>query len=142
MDKKGQGIGLGMMITVVVVFLLAGIAAIYSLNVLEETKETMCTDDGFNYVGTTCIGCEDAVYPYFNSSDNKCYNSTAGVGSTSVAAIEAGKVSTNSTVDVIAGVAKVPEKMPTLGNVVVSAIIIGVLLAAFGGFMAYKRFNG
>lgn len=142
MNKKGQGLGLGMLITVVIIFLIVGLAAIFSLDIIEDTEKDFCTSDGHNYVGNTCLGCENAVYPYFNSSDNKCYNSTSGVGSTSVVSIIAGKASTNATGDVVLGISKVPEKMPTLGNVAIAAIIIGVLLAAFGGFMAYKKFNG
>lgn len=93
MRKKGQTFGLGALLTVVIIFVIAGLLAVFSLDILEDTRDDM-TANGAAY----------------NASD-----------------------------DAIDGVAKIPDKMPTLGNVVIAAIIIGVLLAAFGGFIAYKN---
>jgi hypothetical protein len=135
MTKKAQGMGLGVIITVILLFLVAGLAAIYSLDVLEDTQSDFCD---YDYDEGRCFVCGNANYTKFNATDNLCYNATAtgGVGSTPT---YNEPDSFNATQDVTDGVAKVPEKMPTLGNVVIAAIIIGVLLAAFGGFMAYKR---
>ena len=91
--KKGQAFGLGSLLTVVLVFVIAGLLAVFSLDILEDTQDDL-TDYGAAY---------------------------------------------NATSDAIDGVAKIPDKMPTLGNVVIAAIIIGVLLAAFGGFLAVRQ---
>jgi len=91
--KKGQAFGLGSLISVVIIFVIAALAAVFSLDILEDTQDDL-TDNGAAY---------------------------------------------NATSDAIDGVAKIPDKMPTLGNVVIAAIIIGVLLAAFGGFVSMRR---
>ena len=91
-NKKGQAFGLGTLLSVVLIFVVAGLLSVFSLDILEDTQTDMTTNG--------------AAY--------------------------------NATTHVIEGVAKVPSKMPTLGNVVIAAIIIGVLLAAFGGFMASR----
>lgn len=91
--KKGQAFGLGSLLSVVLIFVVAGLLAVFSLDILEDTRGDMTTNG--------------AAY--------------------------------NATNDAIDGVAKIPDKMPTLGNVVIAAIIIGVLLAAFGGFMVRQQ---
>lgn len=96
MKKKGQAFGLGSLLSVVLIFVVAGLLAVFSLDILEDTQADM-------------------------TANGAAYNATG---------------------DTIDGVAKIPAKMPTLGNVVIAAIIIGVLLAAFGGFMAYRQIQG
>lgn len=94
--KKGQAFGLGSLLTVVIIFVIAGLLAVFSLDILEDTQDDM-TEDGAAY---------------------------------------------NASSEAISGIAKIPEKLPTLGNVVIAAIIIGVLLAAFGGFVATRQLRG
>lgn len=137
--KKGQTMGLGTMITVVVIFLVVGIAAIYSLDITDDTREDFCD---YTFEDDRCYACLSSGYPNFNSTDNQCYNGTTDTIVHQGANMTGETAAFNSTQDVRDGVAKIPDKMPTLGNVVIAAIIIGVLLAAFGGFIAYKRFNG
>jgi len=124
---------------VVVIFLIAGILAIYSLEVLTDTKETMCDGSYDNWDSTNegCYTC-NSTFANYNTSDNQCYNATTGDLSSTAPTIGS-KISYNATGDAIDGVAKVPDKMPTLGNVVIAAIIIGVLMAAFGGFVALEN---
>ena len=137
MKKKAQTFGLGMIVTIVVIFLIVGLAAIYSLDIMDSTKKDFCD---YNYVSSTgaCLGCPSATKTKFNATDNYCYNSS---DEGRIAATVIQDVSYNATIDVIAGVQKVPAKMPTLGNVAIAAIIIGVLLTAFGGFMAARRLH-
>ena len=120
--------------SVVLIFLLAGMAAIFSLDVLDDTREDFCD---YNYVGATesCYQC-NVSHADFNTTVNQCYNNTGGEH---VLPRVTQDVSYNATSNAMTGVAKVPDKMSTLGNVVVAGIIIGVLLAAFGGFIAYKQ---
>ena len=94
-SKLGQTFGLASLLTVVIIFVIAGLLAVFSLDILEDTQDDMTTNG--------------AAY--------------------------------NASNDAIDGVAKIPDKMPTLGNVVIAAIIIGVLLSAFGGFLAVRQFQ-
>lgn len=47
----------------------------------------------------------------------------------------------NASLDAEAGIAKIPEKMPTMGSVAVAVIIISLLFAGFGGFLLARRFG-
>ena len=132
--KKGQAASLMTLASVVLIFLLAGMAAIYSLDILDDSREEFCD---YNYVQSTetCYQC-NVSHADFNTTVNQCYNNTGGEH---VTARVTQDVSFNATSDAVDGIAKVPDKMGTLGNVAIAAIIIGVLLASFGGFIAYKQ---
>ena len=68
--KKGQAFGLGTLLSVVLIFVVAGLLAVFSLDIVEDTRDDM-TANGAAY---------------------------------------------NASTDTIDGIAKIPEKMPTLGN--------------------------
>jgi len=51
----------------------------------------------------------------------------------------ANSVEYNITQNSLDGIDATAEKMPTVGRIVVAAIIITVILAAFGGFVAMRR---
>lgn len=50
----------------------------------------------------------------------------------------ANSVEYNITQNSLSGIDATAEKMPTVGRIVVAAIIITVILAAFGGFVAMR----
>ena len=131
--KKGQAIGLMSLATVVIIFLLAGMAAIYSLDILDETREDFC-DYNYDAATETCYQCS-ATFPSWNTTALQCYNSSSDHSAATVNQ----DTSFNATSSSIDGVNKVPDKMGTLANVVIAGIIIGVLLAAFGGFVAMQQ---
>ena len=41
--KKGQSFGLGSLLTVVIIFVIAGLLAVFSLDILEDTRDDMTT---------------------------------------------------------------------------------------------------
>lgn len=134
--KKGQSMGLGVIIPVVVVFLMAAIVAIHGIDILDDTREDFCDYD-YDEVNEECYQCNTTHITY-NTSDARCHNESSGESGLPTYYEDQ---SFNSTSDSMTGVEKVPEKMPTVGNVVVAAVIITVLLAAFGGFLATKSFR-
>ena len=123
MKKKGQNYGLGSLIGVILVFVIVGLLAVFSLEVMEETQNDFGKD--------SCASRSDG-FTYWNATARACYNSSS-------AHVLPESAAWNQTGNSIDGVGKIPSKMPTLGNVVIAAVIIGVLLAAFGGFVASKR---
>lgn len=133
--KKGQAASLMTIATVVLVFLLAGMAAIYSLDILEDSREDFC-DYSYGELSDSCVNCNATLV--FNDSDFECHNTSDGASEAATKYIVQ-DTSFNSTTSGMDGVALIPDKMPTLGSVVIAAIIIGVLLAAFGGFVALRN---
>lgn len=93
-------------------FVVAGIGIAFGLNIMGDSMKDFGAD--------SCSARSDTFTTY-NATNGACQNSSG-----SFAAVSSG--SFNATQDSMVGVAKIPEKMPLLVNVVVAAIIIGMLV--------------
>lgn len=93
-------LGIGMTLIVV------GIAMAFGMQVMGETRGDMCEDQDFSY----------------DSGSGVCF--TNGTH-TQVAGTDQAFNSTESAID---GVAKIPEKLPTIATVIVAAVILGILI--------------
>jgi len=89
--------------------LVLAIGMAYGLDVMGDIRDDM---------GETA--CETGFS--FNASSKLCQNAT-GANTISPSSAEY-----NATVNGISGVAKIPEKIPTIATVVLAAVIIGILV--------------
>lgn len=95
-------LGIGMTIVIL------GIGLAYGIQIMGDVKDDVATcSTGFTY----------------NTSGDICYNTTNTSQTTATVNIEF-----NASSDAMDGVAKLPEKLPTIATVIVAAVIIGVLV--------------
>ena len=92
------------MLPIALTLVVTGIGIAYGLNILGDTSEDFISEQSLT---ATC-----------NTSFN------GGTGSVYTGCGE----SYNASVNAIEGIAKLPEKMPIIVNVIVAAIIIGILI--------------
>ena len=108
MDKKGQAYGAVAGVTGLVS--LAIVFVIYAI--VSSYGAEIVSDTGDDFV-TGVTGCNATGKELCGYEYNITQNSLSGIDATA-------------------------EKMPTVGRIVVAAIIITVILAAFGGFVAMR----
>jgi len=89
-----------------------GIGLSYGLQIMGDTQDDMGKD--------SCAGRSDN-YTLYNATSHNCYNSTGSQ-------IDVGSSEFNATSDAMEGVAKLPEKLPTIVTVIVAAVVIGILI--------------
>jgi len=104
-------LGVGMTLVVL------GIGLAYGLSVVGDIRDDIGVDD--------CSGRTDE-YTSYNTSTHQCQNATAGAVDSDQVAVST--VQFNASQDTISGVAKIPNKLPTIAVVIVAAVIIGVLV--------------
>ena len=96
-----------------------GIALAYGLQVMSETRNDIAD-----------AACDDNTngFTIFDSASSTalCYNSTGGSAAITTADY-------NASVDAMSGVAKIPEKLPTIVTVIVAAVVIGILVVYLAG---------
>ena len=113
---------LGIGLTLVVL----GIALAYGLQVMGDVSgdlgETSCS------AGPT--GFE--TYTSWNATSRVCYDPLDSANTTPPQSQEY-----NASTDAMSGVAKIPEKLPTIATVIVAAVIIGILVTYL-----WARFQG
>ncbi len=89
-----------------------GIGMAYGIDITADIRDDM-GEDG-------CAARSD-TYTLYNTSSNKCYNSSGQE-------VEVGTAEFNSTVNTITGLGKITEKIETIAVVVVASVIIGILV--------------
>jgi len=93
--------------------IVLGIGIAYGLEIMADSRDDFGTDS-----------CADTTLTGYNASSLKCYNTS----NQAQAEVSPQTAQWNSTVDGITGVAKIPEKLPTIATVVVASVIIGILV--------------
>ena len=106
---------------------VAGIGIAYGLEVSSDVKEDNCdgTLTNWDSAEESCYSCPNSTYNTFQPSTNLCNN---GSTTFNVSATEYDGISYTATNNMMTGVANVSSKFPTLGTIIVAAIIIGVLV--------------
>ena len=103
------------MLPIGLTIVVLGIALAYGLqvqgDVQDDIGEQVCT-------GTGVTG--------YNSSTGNCYQ-----GLITNDSVDLNPGALNASADAIEGVAKIPEKLPTIVGVIVAAIIIGIVIRYF-----------
>ncbi len=108
--KKGQSLtGLA---TVIILLVIAGIVVLFGMDVMSDVgKDIACVNDGV-----------------LNESNNLCLNSTGGTAGTGLS------YGGNATLSSQEGLGNITTKFPLLGTI----IIVAVILAALGAFLAFR----
>ena len=109
-------LGIGMTLVIL------GIGVAYGLQIMGETR-----DD----VGVSACA-KNVAYPaknLYNDTSKLCYNSTGGT-------VAPATTEWNASTSSIEGVAKIPEKLPTIATVIVASVIIGILVTYLWGRFA------
>jgi len=119
---------LGIGLTLVVL----GIGLAYGLEVMGDVGEDMCDGSNEHYKLGGCYICSNATQNVWNSTNGLCYNGSLGT-TRSISPSQTGSTEFNATGNAMEGVAKIPEKMPTIATVVVAAVIIGILITYLWG---------
>jgi hypothetical protein len=120
--KETAKFNINQLLPIIMVFVVAGVAVVYGLDVTEDVKHDIGEE-----------ACSDNVdYTTYNATDGNCYNAS-DLGQAAQA--PGTSAAYNSTGDVIDGVAKFPEKFGTLATVIIAAIILGVLVT----YLAFRN---
>ena len=104
MEKKIARFNIQDMLPIALTLVVTGIGIAYGLNVMGDMRDDFVAEE------TLTASCNNSL----NGGTGSVYT---GCGS-----------SYNASEDAISGVAKLPEKMPIIVNVIVAAIIIGILV--------------
>lgn len=91
-----------------------GVGIAYGLQVMGEVK---------NDIGETACQNGTGTPGYWNTTSQRCETSSANSSH-----VQGNPEQYNATVDAVTGVAKIPEKLPTIATVVVAAVILGILV--------------
>ena len=110
----GELLGIGMTLVIL------GIGLAFGLEVLGSVRDESGMADCTNYPPAS---------GFTTFSDGLCANSS---GSTMTPV----SPQYNGTVDSVSGVAKIPEKLPTIATVIVASVIIGILVTYLWGRFA------
>ena len=113
--RKQTEFGINDLLGIGMTLVVLGVGLAYGLQVMGDVREDMGDE--------ACSG-------FWNSSVNQCQDST-----TNTTVISGNDAGFNATGNAIEGVAKIPEKLPTIATVVVAAVILGVLVTYL-----YNRF--
>jgi len=105
------------MLPIGMTLVILGIALAYGLEVMGETR-----DD----IGETDCAARSDGFTSYSSTTDQCTNSSGDAVSVNGNAF-------NASGDAIDGVAKLPEKLPTIVTVIVAAVIIGILVTYLAG---------
>lgn len=117
MDKKISEFKVQELLPIGITLVVLGIALAYGLEVMGSTK-----DD----IGAASCEARSDGFTSYNASADQCYNSTLDHTAVTTADF-------NASGDAITGVAKIPEKLPTIVTVIVAAVIIGILVTYLAG---------
>lgn len=112
MDKRVCHFEIGDLLPIGLTLIVVGIGLSYGLNVISDQKNDLGIDG--------CAARSDGFTTY-NSTSGQCMNSTLSQSAVGTAEF-------NGSVNSIGGIAKIPEKMPTIATVVIAAVIIGILV--------------
>ena len=119
---------LGIGLTLVVL----GIGLAYGMEVIGDVKEDACDGAGENFAADGCYSCVGlSGNTTFRSSNLTCDNGTGPAAHED--AYVTGSVDYNASQSAITGIAKIPEKMPTIATVIIAAAVIGVLITYLWG---------
>ena len=94
-----------------------GIGLAYGLQVMGDVRDDM---------GDESCGARSDEFTTYNTSTHNCQNATTGAANTDQ--VPVGDSHFNATGEGIEGVAKIPEKLPTIVTVIVASVIIGILV--------------
>ena len=112
-----------------IVMVVLGIGISYGLEVMGDVKEDTCdgTLEHWDSSESTCYDCPNSTYNTFIAADNECQydNGTHLFNATST---ENADTDYEGIGDGMEGVAKIPDKMPTIATVIVASVIIGILI--------------
>ena len=109
---------IGEMLGIALTLVVTGIGVAYGLQIMADVRDDLGED-----------AC-NSTHATFNTTAQQCQNSTGGGG------FKPATAEFNATEDGIEGVAKLPEKLPTIATVIVAAIIIGILITYLWGRFA------
>lgn len=120
--QLGAVAGVSTLVSLGLVLVVYAIVTSYGADVVGDVRDDIGTD--------SCAARSD-TFTLYNESADTCYNSS---GSTSDVVHYGFNVSGDS----LSGMANTSEKLPTISSVAVAAIIIGIIMTAFGGIAAVR----
>jgi len=131
----GELLGIGLTLIVL------GIGLAYGLTVMSDVKVDMCNAGPNSSLLHGSLGgcylCDNSTYNTFfhNASHGpSCGNDTWGAANNSNhTATQAGGAEFNASGSAIEGIAKIPEKIPTIATVIVASVIISILVTYLWG---------
>ncbi len=106
--KKTPKFEISQLLTIGMTLVVLGIALAYGLQVMGDVIDDVAS-------------CETG-YTY-NDTANNCYE-TANASHT----VATGNIAFNASNDAMTGIAKIPNKLPTIATIIVAAVIIGILV--------------
>ena len=110
---------IGDIIPIIIVLITAAIVASFGSMILVSFGTNQCDNSGYTWDNDQC-------WSTYNASG--CPNAVGGC-------TEAGDSAYNASQNSLEGIDNLSGQFPNLALVVIAAIIVGVLLAAFGGSM-------
>lgn len=110
-------------IPVIIILITTAIVAAFGSMILADFGETQCDNDGYTWENDQCWST---------------YNATDGCTTQSTGCTEASDSAYNASQNSLEGIDNLTNQFPNLALVVIAAIIVGVLLAAFGGSMGRR----
>ena len=135
-NKKGQlSNSIWGLVPVALALLVFGLVLTYGMDIQESEHEDMCPSADHFVVPNGTVGSSTGVNPVTSGKWGCCdtWNGTdCNVWQTSNYAV-------NSSFESLDAGNTISEKQGTVVNVIIAAVIIGLLLAAFGGYAMKSR---